>query len=134
MNQKLIKTGSVLLILLGFLHLMAMLKPLPENPALKNLRTSMKEYQIHFMGDHSLLKFHIGFSVMMGFLIIALGLQSFFLSQELSVNKRALISLTIITLLACILTICFFHLLAVAFLFGSFVCFGTAYWKSMTKN
>jgi hypothetical protein len=129
MSQKFIKTGALLLLLLGILHLMAMLKPMPDDPMLLNLQQSMKQYQIHFLGAHSLFKFHIGFSVMMGFLTIALGLQSFLLAKELAENKRALISLIFISFIACILSIIFFHLLVIAFTFGSALCFGIAYRK-----
>jgi hypothetical protein len=126
-NLKLIKTGAIAFILLGILHLLFHFWGKPNDPMLDKLLLDMQNFQINLMGEHSFLKFHNGFSIMMGFLLSAFGIQNFLLAKEILNNKTAFLSLIIITAIAFVIAVMFFHILAFGFIFISLVCFTIAF-------
>ena len=64
--------GSGTYIFIGFAHLLAHLARPVEFTRTKLYR-DMSSYKIEFLGSHSLLKFHEGFSLAMGLLFITFG-------------------------------------------------------------
>ena len=86
------------------------------------------------MGEHSLLKFHNGFSIMMGFLLSAFGIQNFLLAKEILNNKTAFISIIVITAIAFVIAVMFFHILALGFILFSLVCFTVAFFMNKSQK
>jgi|GEM_PF-3454685 len=133
-NLKLIKTGALAFILLGILHLLAHFFGKPNDPILDKLLIDMQNFKINLMGEHSLLKFYNGFSIMMGFLLSAFGIQTFLLAKEILDNKNAFISIIVISIIAFVIAVMFFHILAFGFIFISSVCFTIAFIKNKFQN
>lgn len=120
--MKLYKLGSIAFILLGFLHLTAhFMGGLKPDSKLIILLNDMNGYKIQLLGEHSLLKFHNGFSIMMGFLLSSLGVQNLIASK--SINKNYLTSSIVITGISLMISVLFFHLLAIGFISFSFICY-----------
>jgi hypothetical protein len=92
-----------------------------------DILSKMADYKIQLFGEHNLLKFHTGFSFMMGFLLSAFGFQNLMVVN--SINKKSLISIMIITAIALVLSIVYFHLLATLFIFTSLMCYFLSYKK-----
>ena len=115
------RIGSIILILLGAIHLMAHFTMRPSDAALDKLLADMENYKIELLGEHNLLKFYFGFSVMMGFLLIALGILNLFFSKL--INKAAIYATIIILVIAFIIAFNYFHVLAFGFIFISILCY-----------
>ncbi len=124
---KFLKTGATAFILLGILHLLFQFGPKPDDAALHQLYFNMENFKIKMMGVHSMLKFHNGFSINMGFLLFVFGLQSFLLAKEILNNSLVLISTIVITAIIFMIALIYFHVLAYGFVFFSFFCFVMAY-------
>lgn len=129
-NLKLIKTGATAFILLGILHILAQTFGKPNDPLLDKLLLDMQNFKINLMGEHNLLKFHNGFSLMMGFLLSAFGIQNFLLAKEILNNRKAFLSILVISSIAFIIALLFFHILAFGFIFISLTCFTIAFIKN----
>ncbi len=126
--MKLYKIASISFIALGMLHITAhVIGNLNPDKATIAILNQMANHKIQLFGEHSLLKFQTGFSLMMGFLLSAFGIQN--LMVEDMVNKKYLISTIIITAIALVLSITYFHLLATAFIFISLICYTLSYKK-----
>lgn len=126
--MKTYKIASILFIILGILHTIShIIGNLNPDKTTLALLTQMNNHKIQLLGEHSLLKFHTGFSFMMGFLLSAFGVQN--LLATAVVSKKYLLSAIIITAIALALSIIYFHLLATAFIFTSLVCYILAYKK-----
>jgi len=121
--MKAYRSGSIALILLGLLHLFSylLLANKPSDAVLAALLNDMNNYKIQFFGSHSLLKFHKGFSIMMGVLISAFGVQNLIASKGLT--KSYLVPSMVITGIALILSVSYFHLLPISFLSFSLLCY-----------
>lgn len=132
--MKIFKTGAIAFILLGIIHLLAQTFGKPDDPTLDRLLLDMQNYKIHLMGDHDLLKFHHGFSIMMGFLLSVFGFQNYLLAKEILSNNKILLSVLAISLIAFIIAVLFFHVLAFSFIAFSFVCFLIAFLKQKTQK
>jgi hypothetical protein len=134
MNRlKIFKTGAIAFIILGILHLLFQFGPKPNDTALHQLLADMGNYKIKIMGEHSLLKFHNGFSVNMGFLLFAFGIQHFLLAKEILNNKTAFVSTIIITAIIFAMALIYFHVLAYGFVFFSLLCFSISFFKNNSK-
>ena len=127
--MKLFKAGAIAYIVLGFIHLLAHLFGKPNDPNLDTLLLDMQNFKINLMGDHNLLKFYNGFSIMMGFLLASLGFQNYLLANEILRNKTAFLSTIIITIIAFIIAVRYFHILAFGFIGLSLICYVTAFIK-----
>lgn len=125
--MKLLKTGALAFILLGILHLLTQVFGKPNDPNLDKLLVDMQNFKINFMGDHNMLKFHSGFSIMMGFLLSAFGIQNFLLAREILNNKAASLSMIAIAACCLIIAVKFFHVLAFGLIGISLVCFLVAF-------
>ncbi len=122
------KIGSIAFIALGLLHIIAhFLGTLNPDKATFDLLNQMANHKIQLLGEHSLLKFHTGFSLTMGFLLSVFGVQNLLVAK--TVNKKYLISTIIITAITFILSIAYFHLLATTFIFVSLICYILTYYK-----
>ena len=129
-NLKLFKTGAIALILLGILHLLAHTLGKPSDPVLDRLLLEMQNYKISLMGEHNILKFHTGFSIMMGFLISALGIQNFLLAKEILANRMVFASVIMISAIAFMIAIMYFHILAYGFILFSLACSTIAFFRN----
>ena len=101
--------GSIAFILLGLLHIMAHFTT-PEDTALNELLNNMQAFKIELFGEHNLLKFYLGFSLMMGCLLSAIGVLN--LSYSKSINKISVYVNIVICSIAFIISFNYFHLLA----------------------
>ncbi len=117
------KAGSIAFILLGIAHLSVSALGAPENPQLTQLLADMQNYKIEMFGSHSLLKFHTGFSLMMGFLLSSFGVQNLVLCDSIALNHKAQWTTVIISAIALIIAIFYFHILAYGFILFSFICY-----------
>lgn len=126
--MKLYKIASITFIVLGILHTMAhIVGNLNLDKTTLVVLNQMANHKIQLFGEHSLLKFHTGFSLMMGLLLSAFGVQNLLVAKI--INKKYLISTIIITAIALVLSIIYFHLLATAFIFISLICYILSYKK-----
>lgn len=123
MNKlKFFKAGAIAFILLGFLHLSAHFG-MDKNAEASQLMLDMQSFKIQLFGEHDLLKFHNGFSIMMGFLISAFGLQNLLCAKFITENKKVLLASIGISLVSFIIAFIFFHILAYSFILFSLGCF-----------
>jgi hypothetical protein len=129
-NIRIFKLGSGAFIFLGIMHILTQLAGKPLDPDLDLVLLAMQNYKIQLLGDHSLLEFYTGFSLIMGSLLSAYGVQNFVLAQEIVANKKIFISIIISTLFILVLAILFIHILAYGFILFSLFCFLIAYQKS----
>lgn len=126
--MKLYKTASILFIVLGILHTIAHIAGnLKHDQASIVLINQMANHKIQLLGEHSLLKFHTGFSLMMGLLLSSFGIQNLLVAKIL--NKKYLLSTIIITIFALILSILYFHILATMFILLSLIGYILSYKK-----
>jgi len=126
--MKLYKIASISFIALGILHITAhVIGNLNPDKATLAILNQMANHKIQLFGEHSLLKFHTGFSLMMGFLLSAFGIQNLLVARIM--NKKHLVSTIIITAIALVLSVTYFHLLATAFIFISLICYILSYKK-----
>lgn len=132
-NYTLFKTGSIAFIILGLLHLMAHFgNSLSLEP--NQLMQDMQDYKINLFGEHNLLQFHTVFSIMMGFLISAFGLQNLLCTTFIVDNKKALLSSILISAIAFIVALLYFHILAYGFILFSFLCYLLTYYKQVKQQ
>lgn len=124
--MKLYRIGSVAFIILGALHITAhVIGNLNQDERTLSLFGQMEAYEIQLFGNHNLLKFHNGFSLMMGFLISVFGIQNSIVSKR--PTKNYMISSIIISLIMLGLSVWYFHLLATTFILVSLLCYLIAY-------
>ena len=126
--MKLYKIGSIAFVILGALHLAAHFagsqNPNADTQAVLN---QMQALKIDLFGQHDLLKFHNGFSIMMGVLLAVFGLQNFIIADAATKNYQ--LSSILISIVLLLLSILYFHILATAFIFSSLVCYLVSYKK-----
>ena len=115
------KVGAIACMLLGAMHLFVSLSP-KEGVGENVLQTYviMKETVFNFMGQHDLMQFYTGFSITMGFLLFAFGLQALVNSKP---TKSTIIVNILVSLVTSILAIIYFHPLAYSILLFSTLCF-----------
>lgn len=130
--MKIYKIGSVAFIVLGALHLGAHFagnaNPSPEILAVLK---QMENLKIELLGTHNLLKFHNGFSIIMGFLLSAFGFQNLMVADV--ITQKYLISTIIITIVLLLLSLLYIHFLATAFILISLVCY-LKFYKQMQEK
>ena len=114
------RIGAIVFILLGLLHLMAHFT-MPDDNSLNELLKDMEDYKIEMMGEHNLLKFYMGFSIMMGFLLTALGLVNFIFSK--SITKGSIYTNVLISAIGFIIAFNYFHVLAYGFIFIALISY-----------
>lgn len=115
------KSGAIAYMLLGSMHLFShLLSGNNLDPQMTKTLAEMKNTIINIIGEHTLWQFYEGFSLTMGFLLIAFGLQAYMIDNP---NKRIIITNIIITLVILVLTIKYFHLIASAFMLLALICF-----------
>lgn len=125
------KTSSILLIILGLIHLGAQVSFFfaPEEPSIV---TEMRNFKLDLFGTHDLFKFHLGFSWFTGFFIIYMGCVML-LSREnnsLKWNLFQLITLIIVTSFS----IVYFHALAYGFLISALITFSYSFFKTQKSQ
>lgn len=120
------KIGAVAYMLLGVMHLLSQMSTDGLDENVLQVLAQMKETSFYFMGQHDLMQFYIGFSLTMGFMLFAFGLQALMIKNP---TKSAVVVNTIVSLVAAILAIIYFHPLAYSFLLFSALCFAISYFK-----
>lgn len=124
---KLFKAGSIAFIILGLLHLLAHFgMTISQQP--NQLIIDMQNYQINLFGKHSLFEFYNGFSIMMGFILAAFGLQNFFCAKFILQHKNALFSSLLISFVSFIIALIYFHMLAYGFILFSVGCYALSWY------
>ena len=131
--MNLYKTGSIAFILLGIIHLGAASTGVPNDPQAIALMAAMQNYKINLFGPHDLFTFHTGFSLMMGFLLSAFGTQNLTLASAIAENRKAQWTTLMLTAIALLISLVYFHLLADGFIFFSLVCYGIPLFKGNQK-
>ncbi|AJW65118.1 hypothetical protein VO54_03692 [Elizabethkingia miricola] len=114
------KIGASAYMLLGALHLFYQFSKQKPTTNLMLTYTKMKETSFDFMGEHTLMQFYTGFSIMMGLMLFAFGFQAFMIKQP---NRSVVIVNILISLTASILAVIYFHPLAYSFLLCASLCF-----------
>ena len=82
------KLASYCLIIIGIGHLCGHFFLAPDSSQTSLMMQSMRDYKINMLGIHSLLDFHEGFSMLMGFMILGFGLQTLFTSEYTFTNPK----------------------------------------------
>ncbi len=129
-NQFFQKTGAWLLLLLGAGHLITMLVA-PRSEAQLTMFEKMRQFSIPMPGGHpTLLSFYTGFSLMMGFLLIAYGALNLLITGVLeatSIRQRwvALLNLAFAGIALAISIVDFFAV-PIFFTLAAMVCYGVA--------
>ena len=120
------KVSSILLIVLGIIHLGAQLSFFftPEEPTIV---TQMRDFKIDLFGTHDLFKFHLGFSWFTGFYLVFMGCVMLLSIDNDSKkwNVFQLINLLLVTTLSII----YFHVLANTFLISALIIFTYSFFK-----
>lgn len=106
--------------LLGALHLIYLtsVQKRPEN--VMQIYLKMERTTFDFMGEHTVMQFYTGFSIMMGFLLFAFGFQAFMIKQP---NTPALFANIFLSFIASIIAVIYFHPLAYTCLLSATICF-----------
>ncbi len=121
------KLGSIAYIVLGAMHALAHLsRGNIDDPKLANTLTEMKNTTISLLGEYSLMKFYDGFSLTMGFMLLAFGIQAFLMGKP---GKRVVLADILITAVTLLLTILYFHIIASSLMLIALVCFIIAFVK-----
>lgn len=120
MKTNYFKLGGIACILLGVMHLIAHLSQGNVDPQMANTLAAMQNTIIRLMGEHTLLQFYNGFSLTMGFLLVAFGLQTIMIEKPGSRLALMNSGITVVLLFLCMK---YFHILASAFMLIAFVCF-----------
>ncbi len=125
------KLGAIAYMVLGVMHIISQFSKdrLSEN-VLQTL-IIMKRTSFEFMGQHNLMQFYTGFSTTMGFMLFAFGLQALMIKQP---NKSVVIVNILLSLIASVLAIIYFHPLAYSFLLFSTLCFTISLIKSSNRD
>ncbi len=126
------KLGAVACILLGAMHLLSqLLRGNDLDPQLASTLAEMKATEIHVMGKHTLLQFYNGFSLTMGFLLVAFGLQAWMIDNP---GKRVILTNVFASVIIFVLTLIYFHVLASAFMLIAAICFTMSFIKSSRQH
>ena len=132
-NILIFKIGSSALATLGIIHLLAHFAMVAPDDA-QSVIDAMTNYKLELFGEHSLMKFHNGFSVMMGFLMLLLGVQNYLLAPHI-INNKSILSIIILgSLILLGIALYYFHILAYGFLFFSSLCYVFTYIKVQREN
>lgn len=131
--MKTYKFGSIAFLILGILHTLAHIAGnLNPNQETMVLLQEMESFKIDLFGEHTMLKFHNGFSLMMGFLLSVFGIQNLIIGKSLS--KKYLLSNIISTSIMLALSVVYFHVLAIVFILFSLLCYLLTFKKRFLKK
>lgn len=110
MKVKLYNAGSVCMIILGVLHTLYFIFSVTTGEAIiyETLSEVIKKGVMWLLGERSLLYYYNGYSLSMGLLMISYGLLALFTKRTC---KAAMLSAAI-SLMAFIISIVYFHMLA----------------------
>ena len=121
----------------GVLHLGAYFA-IGEEMRRQPIFEAMQAFPIELFGQHNLLQFYTGFSLLMGVLPCAFGIQNFLVSKidfsEPYTFKRFILAATGTTLIVLFLTISYIHLLATAFVATALLFFTLALFCSTARH
>ncbi|MDR2914636.1 MAG: hypothetical protein LBV74_07380 [Tannerella sp.] len=107
------KAGAMAYMLLGALHLVSQTSKSGLSENVLQTFAEMKATTFNFMGQHDLMQFYTGFSITMGFMLFAFGLQAFLIKYP---TLSVYIANAIVSIIASVLAILYFHPLAWSFL------------------
>ncbi|MFY0688591.1 MAG: hypothetical protein JXQ90_15560 [Cyclobacteriaceae bacterium] len=121
-RENILLTGAWMVMSLGIIHLVAHFA-LPANTQEgTELMNKMQTFEIQLFGMHNLLKFHQGFSIMMGFLLIVFGISIHMTKTVWLECKYKLAVLVVLMIMAMVITFVYFHLLAYGILGCELFC------------
>ncbi|MBL3547394.1 LIC_13387 family protein [Chryseobacterium sp. KMC2] len=114
------KIGASSYMLLGALHLVYLISA-PKRPEnVMQIYLKMERTTFDFMGEHTVMQFYTGFSVMMGFMLFSFGFQTFMIKQP---NRSAIFANIFLSVIASIIAVIYFHPLAYTCLLSATLCF-----------
>ncbi|WP_410669550.1 LIC_13387 family protein [Chryseobacterium sp. KMC2] len=114
------KIGASFYMLLGALHLIYLIST-PKRPQnVMQMYLKMERTTFDFMGEHTVMQFYTGFSVMMGFMFLAFRFQLFMIKQS---SKPVIFANIFLSLIASIIAVIYFHPLAYTCLLSATFCF-----------
>lgn len=119
-NLNYFKIGAFAYMLLGIMHLLSQISTSGLSVNVLQVLEIMRKTSFDFMGQHSLMQFYTGFSVVMGVMLFAFGLQAFVIKRP---NKSAIVVNMAVSLIVSVLAIMYFHPLAYLFLLFATFCF-----------
>lgn len=106
--------------LLGAMHLCAQISGGSYGENVLRAFATMRAAKFDFMGAHDLMQFYTGFSVTMGFMLFAFGLQAMLIRRP---TRTVAITNAVMSLVAAVLAIVYFHPLAWTLLLLATLCF-----------
>ncbi len=118
------KAGCWSFVLVGIGHIVTSML-IPSTPERDKIIEEMKSFSISMSGSESnLYLFHEGFSLMMGGLLIGFGVLNLsLLEASITPRKRVVLVNVIVSLISLAISIKYFFIVPVAFLFMAFFCF-----------
>lgn len=106
--------------LLGALHLVNLISA-PKRPEnVMQVYLKMERTAFDFMGEHTVMQFYTGFSVMMGFMLLVFVFQAFMIKQP---NRSAIFANVFLSIIVSIIAVIYFHPLAYTLLLSATICF-----------
>ena len=114
------KIGASSYMLLGALHLVYLISATKCSENIMQIYLKMERTTFDFMGEHTVMQFYTGFSVMMGFMLFAFGFQAFMIKQP---NRSAIFANIFLSIIASIIAVIYFHPLAYTCLLSATFCF-----------
>lgn len=125
------KIGASFYMLLGALHFIYVISA-PKRPEnVVQIYSKMESTKFDFMGEHTVMQFYTGFSVMMGLMLFAFGWQIFMSKQP---NKAAILGYIFISIIASIIAVFYFHPLAYSCLISATIFFTLSMLNSSNKT
>lgn len=125
------KIGASSYILLGVSYLIYVFTEQKHPKNVIQVFSKMNETIFYFMGEHTLMQFYTGFSVMMGFMLVAFGFQALMIKQP---NGHVIIVNAFLSLVASIIAVIYFHPLAYWLLLWATLCFTLCLITSWNKK
>jgi hypothetical protein len=123
-SKRLFGGAGLLLAILGILHVTTdvLARSQGNMPAIFQ---DMEAYQIQMLGTYNLLQFHIGFSLIMGIMLVLYGLNVWLTAREnfIAIPKNIFVFNAIASLILFVLTLVYFHPLAYGFCLAAFLLF-----------
>ncbi|WP_424963775.1 LIC_13387 family protein [Ekhidna sp.] len=103
----------------------------PKSENAPDVILQMKAYEIELMGTHSLLSFHLGFSIMTGLFMITIGMLLLLHSKK--IDGSILRTLIFFITVSLITSIIYFHILAYGLILVGLIFLVVAYFKKLNN-
>lgn len=127
-TTKWIKAAGVSFSLLGVLHLLAHFMG-SKGESIPDIIVQMQAYEIELMGTHSLLSFHLGFSITTGLFMVTVGM--FLVIHAKKIDGKMLRTLIFFVTVTLITAIIYFHILAYGLILIGLILLVIAYFAKL---